>query len=50
MRLNSLGSIGPMNSSQGMKTNEGGNPFAMAAAADGNSKLGHWGEVQRLNG
>jgi hypothetical protein len=41
-----------MNSSQGMNPNEGGNPFAMAAstAADGNSKLGHWGEVQRLNG
>jgi chromosome segregation ATPase len=42
-----------MNSSQGMNPNEGGNPFAMAAssnAGDGNSKLGHWNEVQRLNG
>ena len=40
-----------MNSSQGMNPNEGGNPFAMAAGSDGNSKLGgNWGEVQRLNG
>lgn len=54
LRLNSLGSIGPMNSSQGMNPNEGSNPFAVGggntSTLDGNSKLGHWGEVQRLNG
>jgi len=42
-----------MNSTQGMNPNEGtgGNAFsATNDVGDGNSKLGHWNEVQRLNG
>ena len=49
LRLNTLNSIGPMNSTQGMNPNEGAiNAFSLAVnAAEGK---GHWAEVQRLNG